>query len=389
MDTNEQPPPPREVRPLVSQRVALARFPLICGVVLIHALYNVNTITASPGAPDDWGAWLLNWVGDIGPRASVPLLTAISGYLYFHGFDGGLHSYGQKLGARLRTLAIPFLLWNLAVLAVFLVGLSLPGTAAYFGGHGAAVTRMGPPELVVWLLGLNGNPPAYQFWFVRNLFLMGLAAPLLYRALQLAGLPLCLGLTGLWLAGAEPLAQWNLLYTTVFFSWGALLQLRGVDLAAGDRYLVPLVLVFGLASAFAGHQVTTAPAADHARLIGAVRLIGCATLWVVLGWVQRVAPVWAQRGARLAPYAFFLFAAHEPAARIASRLVNRVLSPESFLRPHWLGPVLALATVLVVTAAAAGLHRFVPPLYRLVAGRRPPPHTGGHLPPHPTTAPSP
>ena len=358
----------------VSERIAAVRFPLICGVVLLHGTFENAMLNAAPPVAGDWLHWLFLWVGDLTPRCAVPLLTAISGYLFFHEFDGSRGSHLRKLRERTRTLALPYILWNLAALTVFLFGLALPATAAFFGGHGAAIAQGSAGDQIAWLLGARGNPPAFQFWFVRNLIVATILAPLLHRALNTAGIAFCLGPTLLWLAGWEPIANWDLLYTLVFFTWGAWLQLRHFDLTAADRYTGQIVAVFILVTIATLFLYDGKPVEPHEGAVRIVRLIGCIAIWLQFGWFQRHAPNCVRRLVSFAPYAFFLFAAHEPLLRILVRVANSVVHSDWLLRSGTLGLFASAVVIGALTLIASLLQRHARPVYSLLAGQSPHAH---------------
>ncbi len=355
----------------VSERIAAVRFPLICGVVLLHGTFENATLNGAHPTSGHWLNWLLLWAGDLVPRGAVPLLTAISGYLFFHDFDGRRSSHLRKLRERTRTLALPYLLWNLSTLTFFLVGLALPATAAFFGGHGAAIAQDSAGDHIAWLFGAHGNPPAFQFWFIRNLIVAAVLAPLIHRALETAGLALCVGLTLLWLTGWDPIANWHMLYTLVFFTWGAWLQLRRFDLTAGDRYLGPVLALFIPLTIATLYIYGGKPVEPHGGIVSVVRLVGCVAIWLLCGWFQHRAPTCVRKLVSFAPYAFFLFAAHEPLLRILVRVANSTVRSDWLLRSGALGLLASAAVIGALTLAAALLQRHARPVYSLFAGQSP------------------
>ena len=94
----------------------LLRFPLIVGVVFIHSFGN----------PFDYGA--LNFhhlsgmdcyniirvsISKVLTHVCVPTFYFISGYLFFKGLETwNVEKFMQKLKRRVKTLLVPFLIWN-------------------------------------------------------------------------------------------------------------------------------------------------------------------------------------------------------------------------------------------------------------------------------------
>ena len=102
---------------LQSKTINYLRFPLILLVVIAH--YNVaergftyHGVEYCIDRPD-WFLWLTNLISEIMPKIIVPIFFIISGYLFFFRGDFNGHVYRQKLRKRVRTLLIPYILWNL------------------------------------------------------------------------------------------------------------------------------------------------------------------------------------------------------------------------------------------------------------------------------------
>ena len=223
------------------------------------------------------------------------------------------------------------------------------------------------------MLGLQGFPPVFPFWFIRNLFIISLAAPFLHRVLRMTGPYFCVGLTLLWLGSDAILPdRWSLLYTLVFFSWGAYFRLHRVDVLAADRHLLPALGLFLLVSGGATALYGGDPADLRGFPIRLVRLVGGCAGWITLGAIQGRLPDWVKRLTRLEPYAFFLFAAHEPLIRIVVRLLGSPADPGSSTQRHLLGPASAVATIALVTATAWLLRRSMRPVYDVLAGQHRP-----------------
>jgi len=91
------------------------------GVVFIHAYSLGESLLGNniPVAQHHWlTIFLQNFCSQGLARIAVPTLFFISGYLFFAKGTLSVPEYRQKLKARVNSLLIPFLLWNLFTLVV-------------------------------------------------------------------------------------------------------------------------------------------------------------------------------------------------------------------------------------------------------------------------------
>ncbi|MBP3981946.1 acyltransferase [Acidovorax sp. JG5] len=191
-----------------SERLTTLRFPLIIGVVFIHA-YNTE-VGFSNGVIgiDNTGYWVnfcRNLISQGMARVAVPLFFLISGYFFFIGFSFSAKNYKTKLKSRLKTLLIPFLFWN--ILTLFLIALAqhIPTTQSFFSGKNASISKFEIFDYFNAVFGIDRSPISYQFWFIRDLIVMVLIAPAIYFLLNKASKIVLLVLFSLWLLSAWPI----------------------------------------------------------------------------------------------------------------------------------------------------------------------------------------
>ena len=178
---------------LLSKTISYLRFPLTVGVVFIHFNLVEHPITihgVSYGQDQpDWYCYFINFFSEVLPQVGVPLFFIISGFLFFYrvDFDGAV--YQQKLLKRVRTLLIPYILWNLiAVLmqVLYHIPLLLNNAdihfslarffKAFFASEGIFVSSA--EQTMVG--GGFPYPINLPMWYVRDLMVMVLLAPVIY-----------------------------------------------------------------------------------------------------------------------------------------------------------------------------------------------------------------
>jgi surface polysaccharide O-acyltransferase-like enzyme len=331
-----------------SERIEMLRFPLIVGVVFLHNYgLTVHMAAGDVGTTSDFTVSFVEDVISQGVcRCVVPLFFLISGYLFFLG-DWSKAEYLRKIQGRVRTLLIPFLFWNLLTLSFICFGQSLPQTRMFFSG--ALWSSSGHHSALDYanaILGLQtATPISYQFWFIRDLMALVIAAPLIHLALSRRVAILFLGvLSVLWLANHWPLL-WPSVDACICFSIGAYLAIIRADMTALDSRGVAICGVF-LTILF-----VDAADQDHWLLIHkAMITLGVLTSW----WLTRFAVSSTsvrKTLMKLRNDSFFVFAAHEPLLRIIRKFALKLLHPTSHLAQlsfYFAIPIL-LIIVLVVT----------------------------------------
>ena len=214
-----------------SKTIEWLRFFCIAAVVLQHAkgcpLDGNEVVSFRYGAYDT----IRILFSDGLCRVAVPIFFLISGYLFFvrlEKWDKGI--WLEKIKKRMRTLLVPYLLWNFIAIAFSLSILYLQFILK--GGES--------PDIVAWYDGIDGlrafwnsggggHPINYPLWFIRDLMVFVILAPLVFQYIKKTGI---IGLIILYLAyvldfwvkipgfSAEGL---------FFFAFGAYFAIHGID----------------------------------------------------------------------------------------------------------------------------------------------------------------
>ncbi len=111
----------------------------------------------------------------------VSVYFIISGYLFFCTFSRfDLTVYRNKLQSRVKTLLVPYLIWNLVCGIKYLVKarlVGLPYESAIVSADGA-IDWWHFLEGFVMVPEIDGFPYAFAFWFIRNLMIFVIFSPL-------------------------------------------------------------------------------------------------------------------------------------------------------------------------------------------------------------------
>lgn len=310
-----------------SHRLAVLRFPLIVGVVFVHA-YETAVAMGGQTIGASQNSALVDFVRNIISqglaRTAVPLFFLMSGYLFFYAASWSQEQYARKLRSRTRTLLVPFLFWNLAVLLAYAMAQHYPASARYFSGKTPIIAQFGLFDYLDAVFGLTHMPIAYQFWFIRDLMLLVMLAPLIHFLTRKLALPCGLLLFACWFASRWPVPLLSV-EASLFFSAGCWLGSGQRSLFALDRY-APWAAPLYLAVLVADALLISQPLHPYLQKIGillGVVVVLYATRYALRSARLRDALLW------LAGASFFVFAAHEPLLTLARKLTYKVLSPDT------------------------------------------------------------
>lgn len=346
--------PQSVLNPSVSLAIHRLRVPLILAVLMLHTLPLLRFSHSS--------FWLIL---EQTLRVARPLFFFCAAYLLFRHWQTGWRAYRKLAQHRLLRLGVPLLVWGL--LLFFAYNLLLRFGPVHWVNNPAGAKVGSVAEFVALMIGIDRNPLAYQFWFIRDLLCLTLLAPLFYLLWRLLRLTLALVFVALFLFQQWPWFQ-PALVSVVFFGLGAVAALEGVSLKLPElSYRWGLLLWFGLI----GCSVIAAAFAVPVDLSWARPLsILVGTLWV---WnlALRLAGPAEQAPGTLAgvrsDMVFFVFAAHEPLLTLAGKCWHQVVQ-----QPVW--DILLMSLPFILFYLLSHVYRLlvqpVALLNLLLVGRR-------------------
>lgn len=344
---------------LQSRTIALLRFPLIVGVVLIHSYTKEIPLGGETlqvaGNPDfPLFSTFAFYISQVISRLAVPMFFFFSGYLFFcklpsAGFT--FDTYKQKLKKRARTLLVPYILWNALVLLFTFSG----QVAKWLMGEGGESKRVWDYSLsdffyVFWdrrmiagqeALDVDRFPLDYPLWFIRDLMVVMLFSPLIYFLIRKLRHYVILIPAALWFFKCWPEVPGFSAASWFFFSAGAYFSIWGRNFVSDFRRLFPASIVLYLFVSVADlyFQSETWHTYIHQTgiLIGIPAAISL-TAWFIQRGTWRETPF-------LAASSFFVYAYHAYPLSTLSFVLYRILRPASdamFLFLYILRPLLII-----------------------------------------------
>jgi fucose 4-O-acetylase-like acetyltransferase len=350
-----------QITPEVSGKIKLLRLPLIIGIVTIHS--SINPV----GSADKF---FQSFISNIWGGSSVSFLFILSGFLFFRNFNLSLNSYLEKLKSRFWTLLVPYLFWNLALLAMVLIVLNIPATSSIIQGHYKEyIGDYSFANFIDCFTGYrSGYPITFHFWYVRDLIVMVILSPvflLVARKIPYLGLALFAAPWLLKLQLGFIKIQW---LGPLFFYLGCLIAVQKLDFTWLNRrksLIIGIYLAMAIVMAIMQtYEITNFP--QH-LFECCTRVVGTMAIWcasdLVAGKLQKVC-------LNLSGLAFFVYAAHEPTVTVLKEVLERLSkNPNSItVMVHYL-LILTIAT-LVTLAAGSLLQRYTPKFFQVITGAR-------------------
>jgi len=351
-----------------SLRLNLLRFPLIVGVVFIHAYSSKAGFAGGEigvSQPNFIADFVRNFVSQGVARIAVPLFFLMSGYLFFAGFEWSKESYVLKLKSRIKTLLIPFLFWNVTTLTVIALAQAIPATKIFFSGNNPLITTFSIFDYFNSIIGFTRSPIAYQFWFIRDLIILVLFAPVINFVVRFVPLPFLGLVLFYWLIGGWPVSAPSS-EALLFFSVGAYLGSTKKSLFYFDNFgliIVGSYLAIVIIDTITINQLFN----PYLHKIGIVLGVSSA-----LFLTKHVAQNEKLKSLiiRLSGVSFFVYAVHEPLLTILKKISYKMLLPESSFTVLFLYFLIPTITITFAVVAYRGLARVAPKFVSIVTGGR-------------------
>lgn len=365
---------------LRTQALDLLRFPLAIVILSIHIILSIENdisyLEQSVGGDFVISNSLLRFVRAFFVNQSVPIYFFISGFVFFLGLKTwNKEKYINKLKNRKNSLLIPYIIWNSLSLAISLIAILLiPSAMTAQGGEFTLKSLLS----IYWqydgiLTGAipTNKPINYPLWFVRDLMIIVLLAPMLYYALKKFGKSLILLFAILWVTlriihiEIIPSADGLL-----FFSFGAYMSIKGKDMIAQfGKYkwltAVSFIMLGIIHFILQGYDISV----QYTRIIKMLMIFtGLFFAYNTAVWLITSRKVKVNKF--LASSSFFIYISH---ALICSKVLlvcKKVLVPTTDLILVICYLLSVVFSIVILLAAFYLMSKFTPKLLTVIAGRK-------------------
>ena len=243
------------------------RLPMIVLVTFAHSYGEVAEGFSLLTSEWDTYEFLKLLVSQTLVKVAVPVFFIMSGYLFFANVETwNSQAYRAKMLRRLKTLLLPYLIWNL-LMAIKLKTFSWSIFWVFWCPAGIQTDWFGHEQLMT-------APANMPLWFLRDLMVISLLTPIIYLGLRKLGYWLLAILTILYLSGICAFIPGLSAYAIYFFTFGAFFSIRRMDLLENLRRFEWPTYILSIAFAIAMMLTYNTPVFSSLmlcfRLVGAV-----------------------------------------------------------------------------------------------------------------------
>ena len=348
----------------LSELITFLRFPMMVAVVLLHCSFELtmkNGVLQDCVCYADYNYFRL-FITEI-TTAAVALFFIFSGYLFFRSGVLTPQSYGKKLHNRLYTLLLPYVAWSVIYIGIYLLAQFLLPQAMDGVMKPVVDFTLRDWGSCLWDvedIARRNGPIVSQFWYLKELMIASVVAPLLYVGLRYLRGWFFLLLMAMY---AIPIPS-TTVFGMLFFSLGAYIGIYGIDLPSlAYRYRWAVTLLFvGLITCLVTTSICNMGIVYHlGSLLGAIAYVGWGTYLV--GKKHAHVPT------LLTASSFFLFAYHQ----LPVRLVTKIVAP--YVPEYGIGYIMAQLLICVFMTALGvaiyyALKLTLPRLTALLCGGR-------------------
>lgn len=308
-------------------------------------------------------------------RFRIPMLFVISGYLF------AMHDHTpwkQRMGKRLRTLGLPYLIWSAVGMLITLIWQYFPFTMQFVQqaqldqlGNNSPYWEMNWKQLLErWTLA----PIAFQLWFIRVLLIYNALYPFLKWVTQKGALIWFLIIGFFWLVTANVyFLEGEGLF---FFSLGIWLQKKHHWVEVKPKWIyLPAVWIVFIGSTFAKSYLAfnfSGMSESSFWVLSVLHktavLTGLIAVWYGLdSWVR-----WFQQKPWLvwmSGFSFIIYALHNPLVNFLMRMSTQFTQSFTY---HRLFNFLVIPTMVILICIAVGaiFRSLLPKWYAISTGDR-------------------
>lgn len=296
--------------------------------------------------------------GDTVAQIAVPGFFLISSYLFFRGFT--MEKLWIKWNSRIRSILVPYIMWNLLYYLGYVIGSRIPFISRVIG-KGRIPFNFQEAALAVLHYSYN-----YVFWYLNQLLLLVLLAPLIYMAVRkkeigrflLAGI-----LAVIYMGGALPFLNLDALF---YYTFGAYAAIHGKDIVerSFSRKHIAVGAVLFLAACLAKNiDIPGNVKGEIAASTVCFRFLMPVSLWLMVpGRYLKEVNDWMKQN-------FFLYATHFSVVRLINKTGALLLPPIPAVTIG-LYIIMPVFCILFSCTTSFFLRKYLSPVWYLFNGGR-------------------
>lgn len=341
--------------PYLSKKIMIFNSLLIIMVVYIHSGFSHPAALMHPSLQ-----YIQRFVGLGLFRIANCMFFMFSGFLLAKSVIN-LHDIFIKQLKRIRTLLIPFILWNLIFVLFYIFIESIPQLSS-FNNQDSFIAFFHNESLGKIGRYLFLKPAAFQLWFLRDLIVFIALSPIVFMITKKSPIVATIGILCL-----------LFLYSWASYFWiGILISTNKPSIAQKDIPLSMITccsLIYLLSCIYVASELTFNKYADIV-IMAFSNTCGIIAVWAIYDRLENRLHISDSRiVTRICGFSFFIYVFHEPTFNIIKKLSVAIIgnSEPALIFLYFLNPWLMVIFAIIV---ARILIRFIPGAYKILTGGR-------------------
>jgi surface polysaccharide O-acyltransferase-like enzyme len=301
-------------------------------------------------------------ISQIIARVAVPLFFLISGFLLYTKET----KYTTTLKKKCQTILLPYILWNILSILFFFTAQSFTFTKPYFANN--IIRNFGTIDWIDVFIGKftalrkYQYPFVYQFWFLRDLFILYVLYTLIKKIVDKFPVSTFFILCLLWINDINVYIVSNealLFFTLGYYVVKYFLDYKKLDAIKFVDILVVYVITISI-ELFFNEYVPTIHKINI--IIGSIVFIKL-TNYLIQNIKVNNMLVWLEK------YAFFVYAIHEPCLTVMKKLSVKIIPMKGWwILLQYFG--IAFLGIIIFLIIGIIVKRLFPRIYGILTGGR-------------------
>lgn len=293
---------------------------------------------------------------------AVPIFFIFSGFLLFIKYENTVKGYFTKIQKRIFPLLVPYVIWAIiSGLAVII----LSDFKNFKGLQFIKDNALGFDKFYMYLI----NPPAFQLWFLRQVMLLTVLAPLLYILIKYTKALIIIPFGVLWFLNIDYIFNSQALF---YFTIGAAFAIFGKwrNFAKRDNR-IPAAIFAALWIMLSFLNMYIAALSKNTIAINIIHkiteVVGICGMWLVFDHIVKY--IATKKGLLLASaHLFFVFVLHEPLLHISWQMA---LLPDNTDLSHFVLYIcLPISIIAVCMIMSMMIRKLLRPVHKILTGGR-------------------
>ncbi|WP_409415531.1 acyltransferase family protein [Flavobacterium sp. PS2] len=312
----------------LSDKLKVISFFSMLMVVFLHSYNLGEEILNDTSVTKGYDFFIQFFISQGIARVAVPIFFVISGYLLFLNKKNTFDEYLLILKKRFKSLVIPYLFWSFSLFFIFLLLQSLPQIGMFFKQKHIIDYNFHEVLETIFV-----HPIPFQFWFIRDLFVLMIFSPLLYALVRFFKILTLFVFLITWWFQIDFVIFSN--EAILFFVLGLFLVINKIDLNVSKLFKNSIFLVLLWFLLVFSETLLIYKGFLNKSIINSLHkfgiLVGLFAVWSFYDFLFKKAGI-NSKFLSLTQMSFFIYAFHEPLLEIIKIVFYKILGESQFLK---------------------------------------------------------